>query len=93
MEGRVWGCFFSDNFGILNRDAIGITQITLEIRLPPPGLDLAPHLRLPLGQRWPVSPSEDAYKIARGNAIQMLDLEPDHSHVGAISKVGGDHGA
>ena len=92
MEGRVWGCFFSDNFGILNRDAIGITQITLESDYPHQD-STWPHTYDYLSATLAGLPYEDAYKIARGNAIQMLDLEPDPSHVGAISKVGGDHGA
>src|SRR5699024_2466590 len=34
VPGRVYGCFFEDDFGISVRDAIGIDQITFEVDYP-----------------------------------------------------------
>ena len=34
MAGRVYGCFFEDDYGLRNRDAVGIDQITFECDYP-----------------------------------------------------------
>jgi predicted TIM-barrel fold metal-dependent hydrolase len=85
MSGRVFACFFEDDFGLKARDAIGIDQITFESDYPHQD------------SNWPDTydefcravaglPGEDVYKIARGNAIRMLELEPDLGGMHAGSK-------
>jgi hypothetical protein len=76
IAGRVYGCFFEDTFGVAARHAIGIDQITFEADYPHQD------------STWPYTydyltsvldgiPDDEAYKIARGNAIRMLDLDPE----------------
>jgi hypothetical protein len=79
MAGRVYGCFFEDDFGIEVRHAIGIDQITFEADYPHMS-GTWPHTYDYLSEAMAGVPDEDVYKIARGNAITMLDLEPELSH-------------
>ncbi|MGH3523792.1 MAG: amidohydrolase family protein, partial [Mycobacterium sp.] len=73
MAGRVYGCFFADDFGIRVRDYIGIDQITFETDYPhndstfPNSLSYAQQALAGL-------PDGDIRKIIRGNAITMLEL-------------------
>ena len=46
LEGRVFGCFFEDSYGIANRNAIGVNQITFESDYPHQDSTLAPHVRI-----------------------------------------------
>lgn len=74
---RVYGCFFSDDFGIESRDIIGVDQITYEGDYPHqdgPWPDTYTYLESVLADL----PSKDAYKIARGNALEMLGLPDEH---------------
>ena len=76
IAGRVYGCFFEDTFGVEARHAIGVDQITFEADYPHQD------------STWPYTydyltsvlegvPEDEAYKITRGNAIRMLDLDPE----------------
>ncbi len=76
MNGRVFACFFEDDFGIDVRDAIGIDAITYECDFPHQDSSW-PHTTEILTRALDGLPEEDIYKILRGNAIRMLDLEPD----------------
>jgi predicted TIM-barrel fold metal-dependent hydrolase len=76
MAGQVYGCFFEDDYGIANRDAVGIDQITFECDYPHQD-STWPHTYDYLSQAVADLPEEDQYKIARGNAIEMLGLEPE----------------
>ncbi|WP_327152117.1 amidohydrolase family protein [Nocardia sp. NBC_01329] len=71
---NVFGCFFKDYHGIASRDVIGIDNITFETDYP--------HT----DSTWPESKAvaekhllglsdEEKYKILRGNAIRMLNLD------------------
>jgi len=75
VPGRVFGCFFEDDFGIEARHAIGIDQITFETDYP--HQDTTWPNTLAYAQRAMAGlPPDEIYKIVRGNAITMLDL-PD----------------
>ncbi|ONH59119.1 amidohydrolase [Frankia sp. CcI49] len=75
VPGHIWGCFFEDAFGIKARQDIGIDMITFECDYPHQD------------SSWPntktyaekvlagLNPTE-IFKIVRGNAIEMLQLEP-----------------
>ena len=76
MAGRVYGCFFEDSFGVSVRDAIGIDQITFEADYPHQD-STYPYTYEYLSSVLADVSDEDAYKIARGNAISMLDLDPE----------------
>ena len=85
MAGRVFGCFFEDTFGVEVRDAIGVDQITFEIGLPASD-STWPHTHDYLEQVLAGVPEDETYKIARGNAIRMLDLEPELAGTAAATK-------
>ena len=76
MAGRVFGCFFEDDFGIEVRDAVGIDQITFESDYPHQD-STWPHTYEYLSKALAGLPADEAYKITRGNAIRMLGLEPE----------------
>ena len=76
MAGRVFGCFFEDTFGLQVRDAVGVDQITFEADYPHQD-SIWPHTHDYLASAVAGIPEDDAYKIARGNAIRMLQLEPE----------------
>jgi predicted TIM-barrel fold metal-dependent hydrolase len=76
MAGRVYGCFFEDDYGIENRDAIGISQITFESDYPHQDTNW-PDTHTYLSNALAELSYEDAFAIARGNAIEMLQLEPE----------------
>jgi predicted TIM-barrel fold metal-dependent hydrolase len=76
MAGRVYGCFFEDTFGVEARHAIGIDQITFEADYPHQD-STWPHTYDYLSSVLEGIPEDEAYKITRGNAIRMLDLEPE----------------
>jgi len=76
MAGRVYGCFFEDDYGIENRDAIGVSQITFESDYPHQDTNW-PDSHTYLSNALADLSYEDAFAIARGNAIEMLQLEPE----------------
>jgi predicted TIM-barrel fold metal-dependent hydrolase len=72
--GRVYYCFFEDDFGVAVRERIGIDCITFETDYP--HQDSAWPDSLECVERATVGMSADeVYKIVRGNALRMLDLE------------------
>ena len=75
VPGRVYGCFFADDFGVQVRDYIGIDQITFETDYPHNDSTF-PNSRAYAQQALAGLSDEEIYKIIRGNAITMLDL-PD----------------
>ena len=76
MAGRVFGCFFEDDYGVANRDFIGIDQITFESDYPHQD-STWPNSHEYLTAALAGVSDEEVHKIARGNAIRMLDLEPE----------------
>jgi predicted TIM-barrel fold metal-dependent hydrolase len=74
VAGRVFGCFFADDFGLAVRDHIGIDQITFESDYPhqdttwPNTRAYAEHAMGDLSQ-------DEVDKVVRGNAMRMLELE------------------
>jgi predicted TIM-barrel fold metal-dependent hydrolase len=74
VPGRVYGCFFEDTFGVESRHAIGVDQITFEADYPHQD-STWPHTYDYLTTVLEDVPEDEAYKIARGNAIRMLDLD------------------
>jgi hypothetical protein len=69
-------CFFEDEFGLRSRYDIGVDVITFECDYPhqdstwPNTLAYAEKL---LGGL----PEEEVFKIVRGNAVDLFDLEPE----------------
>ncbi len=76
MSGRVFACFFEDDFGLGVRDTIGIDHITFESDYPHQDSSW-PNTYADFCRAVAGLPIEDIYKIARGNAIRMLDLDPE----------------
>jgi predicted TIM-barrel fold metal-dependent hydrolase len=73
VPGRVFGCFFEDDFGVFARHSIGIDQITFEVDYP--HQDTTWPMTVEYLQKAVVDlPPDDVYKIVRGNALRMLDL-------------------
>jgi hypothetical protein len=73
VPGRVYGCFFEDDFGIQARDAIGIDQITFETDYP--HQDTTWPDTLAYAQRAMAGlTAEEIHKIVRGNAISLFGL-------------------
>lgn len=73
VPGRVFGCFFEDDFGIEVRNTIGIDQITFETDYP--HQDTTWPDTLAYAQRAMAGlPAEDIHKIIRGNAISLFEL-------------------
>jgi predicted TIM-barrel fold metal-dependent hydrolase len=75
VPGRVYGCFFDDNTGVVNRDAIGINQMVFEIDYP--HQDSTWPNTHKVVERIAAQVSEaELERILRGNAIDMLGLDP-----------------
>ena len=75
MPGRVYGCFFDDDTGIANRDAIGITQMVFEVDYPHQDTTWPNTHKVVERIAAQVTP-EELERILRGNAIDMLGLPP-----------------
>ena len=75
VPGRVYGCFFADDFGVRVRDYIGVDQITFETDYPHNDSTF-PNSRAYAQKALEGLSEEEIYKIIRGNAIEMLGL-PD----------------
>ena len=73
MAGRVFGCFFADDFGLEARHHIGIDQITFESDYPHQDTTW-PDTKGYAEQAMKDLPQEEVDKIVRGNAIRMLEL-------------------
>ncbi|WP_331769423.1 amidohydrolase (plasmid) [Embleya sp. NBC_00888] len=71
--GRVFGCFFEDDFGIASRRAVGIERITFETDYPHQD-GTWPHTRDILERIADRVEPDELYRIARGNALAMLGM-------------------
>ena len=73
---QVFGCFFKDRHGLESLDRVGIDNVTFETDYPhtdstwPDTKKVAEEMMADLTE-------EQIYKIIRGNAIRMLDLDLD----------------
>ena len=73
---QVYGCFFDDIYGLENIEKVGVNNACFETDYPhsdstwPSSLDVAKKLMGNL-------PEDVIYKLVRGNAIEMLQLEFD----------------
>ncbi len=73
VPGRVYGCFFDDETGLRNRDAIGVSQLLFEIDYPHQDTTW-PNTHLVVERMaGQVSPQE-LERIVRTNALEMLGL-------------------
>jgi predicted TIM-barrel fold metal-dependent hydrolase len=76
MAGRIYGCFFEDDFGLASRDVIGVEQITFESDYPHQD-SLWPNT-LAYAEKAMASLSPDEIeKVVRGNAINLFQLPPE----------------
>jgi predicted TIM-barrel fold metal-dependent hydrolase len=75
MPGRVYGCFFDDNTGVVNRNAIGLNQMVFEVDYPHQDSTWPNTHKVVERIAAQVSPAE-LERILRGNAIDMLGLDP-----------------
>jgi predicted TIM-barrel fold metal-dependent hydrolase len=75
MAGRIFGCFFEDDFGLASRDVIGIDQITFESDYPHQD-SLWPNTRAYAEQAMTSLTADEIEKVVRGNAINLLQLPP-----------------
>ena len=73
---NITGCFFDDHHGLASLDAVGVDNITFETDYPhsdstwPHTLEVAKKLMGHLD-------AETQYKIVRGNAIRLFELDFD----------------
>jgi predicted TIM-barrel fold metal-dependent hydrolase len=74
VPGRVYGCFFDDETGLANRDAIGISQILFEIDYPHQDTTWPQTHRL-LERMASLLSSADLERVVRGNALELLRLK------------------
>jgi predicted TIM-barrel fold metal-dependent hydrolase len=75
MAGRIFGCFFEDDFGLASRDVIGIDQITFESDYPHQD-SLWPNTRAYAEQAMTSLTADEIEKVVRGNAINLFQLPP-----------------
>jgi hypothetical protein len=75
LGGRVYTCIFNDRTGLLNRDAIGMSQICFETDYPHADSNF-PHSQEVLDTLRRETKLSDAetYQLARGNAIRAFGL-------------------
>jgi predicted TIM-barrel fold metal-dependent hydrolase len=74
MPGRVYGCFFDDNIGIANRDAIGITQMVFEVDYPHQDTTW-PYTNKLVEKMATQLSADELERVLRRNALEMLGLE------------------
>ncbi|MFI6584530.1 amidohydrolase family protein [Embleya sp. NPDC050493] len=72
-RGRVFGCFFEDDFGVASRGAVGIERITFETDYPHQD-GTWPRTRDVLARIAEQVEPDELYRIARGNALAMLGM-------------------
>lgn len=73
IPGRVYGCFFEDDFGVDARNVIGVDQITFEVDYPHQDTTW-PDSRAYLERALAGVPSDEVEAIVRRNAIDLLGL-------------------
>jgi predicted TIM-barrel fold metal-dependent hydrolase len=74
VPGRVYGCFFDDDTGLRNRDAVGVTQIAFEIDYPHQDTTWPNTSKVVERMAEQVTP-EELERIVRTNAMEMLGLD------------------
>jgi predicted TIM-barrel fold metal-dependent hydrolase len=72
---HVYGCFFSDQFGLNNLDAIGVRNVTFETDYPHSD-STWPHTHKIAEEMMSGLDQETVNRICRDNAIEMLSLDP-----------------
>lgn len=72
--GRVFGCFTSDEHGLKNLDAVGIDNICFETDYPHTDTTW-PDSKAYVEKMTAGLTQEQTYKVLRGNAIKMLELD------------------
>ncbi len=76
IKGRVWGCVFDDQHGLVSRDAVGLEHILFETDYPhtdgtfPESRAVAHRLCENAGMN-----AQECYEFLRGNAIRCYGLE------------------
>jgi predicted TIM-barrel fold metal-dependent hydrolase len=73
VKGRVYGCFFEDDFGLRVRDEIGIDQITFE-RDYPHRDSTWPNTKAHAQKAMADLSAEEIHKVVRGSALVLLQL-------------------
>jgi predicted TIM-barrel fold metal-dependent hydrolase len=73
---QVYGCFFKDRHGLESLDRVGIDNITFETDYPHTD-STWPDTKAVAEEMMVGLTDEQVYKIVRGNAIRMLDLDLD----------------
>jgi predicted TIM-barrel fold metal-dependent hydrolase len=73
VPGRVYGCFFDDETGLRNRDAIGVSQLLFEIDYPHQDTTW-PNTHLVVEKMAEQVTPQELEMIVRTNALEMLGL-------------------
>jgi predicted TIM-barrel fold metal-dependent hydrolase len=73
VPGRVYGCFFDDDTGIANRDAIGITQMVFEVDYPHQDTTW-PHTNKLVEKMAEQLTPDELERVLRRNALAMLGI-------------------
>jgi predicted TIM-barrel fold metal-dependent hydrolase len=73
---QVFGCFFRDRHGVASLETVGIDNTTFETDYPHTD-STWPHTKKVAQELMAGLPDDVVYKLVRGNAIRMLDLEVD----------------
>ena len=71
---QIYGCFFGDAFGLKNIESIGVDNITYESDYPHSD-STWPETRQIAEKQMKDLTDEQIYKIVRGNAIKLYDLD------------------
>ena len=71
---QVFGCFFRDRHGLKSLDEIGVDNVTFETDYPHTD-STWPHTKELATDMMRGLDDDTVYKIMRGNAIRMLDLD------------------
>jgi predicted TIM-barrel fold metal-dependent hydrolase len=73
---QVFGCFFKDRHGLESLDRVGVDNVTFETDYPHTD-STWPDTKKVAEEMMADLTDEEIYKIVRGNAIRMLDLDLD----------------
>jgi predicted TIM-barrel fold metal-dependent hydrolase len=76
VPGRVFGCFFEDDFGVKVREHVGVDQITFECDYPHQDTTW-PNTKAYAEKAFAGVPDDEIEKIVRGNAIRLFRLPED----------------
>jgi predicted TIM-barrel fold metal-dependent hydrolase len=73
VRGHIWGCFFEDDFGVRNRDVIGVENITFECDYPHQD-STWPNTQAYAERVLADLSSPERTEILRGNAVELFGL-------------------